>query len=238
MKKIIFISVMLCISSLFSGCEKDTDEPVDGTLSVKMRTWNNFGTLSVKSAIKSSSDTIRLQFIDVKGYKYEMKVTTDEIKQGIKESDINWTTIYESNELKDDGERDFQFTLAAGEYKGFALLQGRDFFWVGEHNGNRIEIPTSNEGSSNKVFNAFGTDGLYVLNESEEFVKVNNSEQIGASFKVDANKTTTVTIRMNFTAIDWYDNDNSGTWSEGDDAGEPILPDGISTMADFIVVYD
>lgn len=228
---------MLCFSTLFSGCEKDSEEQGDGTLSVKMRTWNNFEVASVKSTTKSAPNPIRLKFIDVKGYKYEMKVTTDEIKKGMKDTDLSWISIYESNELKDDSERDFQFKLPPGTYKGFGLWQGRDFFWVAEHNGNRMEIPASNGGSSNKIYNAFGVDGLYVLDNNGEFIKVDNDEQIGVSFIIHENKTTIVTLRMNFTSIDWYDNDNSGTWSDGDKV-ELIVPDGVNTMADFIVVYE
>ena len=238
MKKSIFLSLVICAFVIFSGCEKDNDNNADGNLSIKLRLWNNYEESTTKNLIKGSSSPIQISFVDVIAYKYEMKVTKDVIEEGMKESDIDWITIYESNELKKDGERDFQFTLPSGEYKGFALWQGNDFFWVGDYNGTEIQIPTSNGGDSNRIFNAFGIDGLYVLNDDGELTKVNNNEQIGVSFNIEEGKTTTVTIRTNFMAIDWYDNDGNGNWSDGDEAGDPIIPDDVSTMADFIVDYE
>jgi hypothetical protein len=234
MKKSIFLCPIVCLLILFSGCKKDED----GKLSMKLRMWNNYESTSTKNVQKSLDNPIRLPFVDMVGYVYEMKVTTDEMKEGMKETDLNWITIYTSVELKGQSKRDFQFTLPVGIYKGFALWQGNDFFWVGDYNGTEIKIPSSNGGNSDRVYNAFGTDGLYVLNSQGEFTKVNNDEKIGVSFEIKEGQTTTVTCRSNFTAIDWYDNDESGTWSDGDEAGNPILPEGVSTMADFIVVYE
>ena len=239
MKNSMILPTILCVFMLFSGCDvNESSDKGDGNLSMQLRLWNNYEASSEKSVFESSSSPIRLPFVDVVGYKYEMMVTTDVIQEGMQETDVSWITIYESDELKGDTERDFQFTLPAGEYKGFALWQGNDFFWVGDYNGTQIRIPTSNGAGEDRLFNAFGTDGLYILNGSGGFVKVDNNEQIGASFIIEEGKTTTVTIRTNFTAIDWYDNDDSGTWSDGDTADDPIVPDGVNTMADFIVEYE
>ncbi len=230
--------LVICSIVFSAGCDDDDAYPDNGELSVKLRTWNNFETANTKSVSANLSDPTLLQFVDVKGYKYEMKVTTDDITEGVKDSEIEWITIYESEELKDDSERDFQFELPVGDYKGFALLQGRDFFWIAEHDGEIIEIPTSNGGSSDTIYNVFGVDGLYVLNSSDELTKVNNEEKLGVDFKIEEGKTTLLTIRINFKEIWWYDNDGDGNWSIGDMADDPLLPEGVTTMADFIVVYN
>lgn len=239
MKKVIFFSIMICALSLFTGCDKDEENKNNGILSMRLRTWNNYEVSISKSSLKSaSSNPIRLPYIDMNGYKYEMKFTTDVIQEGMKDSDINWVTVYESDELKKDGERDFQFNLPAGEYKGFALWQGRDFFWVCDNNGDEMQIPASNGGENVRVYNAFGPDGLYILNDDNELEKVHNDEFLGVEFNIIENKTTILTVRTNITAIDWNDNDSSGTWTDGDSTSDFILPDGINTMSDFIVVYE
>lgn len=239
MKNTILLYTMICVWLLFSGCE-DKDIKADGTLSMKLRTWNNYESLSTKSTLNSPSASFQLPFVDVIGYKYEMKVTTDEIQVGMKDSDINWITIYESNELKGDSERDFEFQLPAGEYKAFALWQSLGFFWVGDHNGTKIQIPAWNGAPGvfeAKIYNVFA-NGFCVMDASGVFESVDAGEQIGASFIIEEGKTTTVTIRTNFTSIDWSDNDENGIWSEGDQADDPVLPDGVVTMSDFIVVYE
>jgi hypothetical protein len=238
MKRTVSFYVLLCVFILFTGCDKEPTLENNGTLSFQMRTWSTYEGNAVKSALNGLSDSIVLDFLDVKGYKYEMKVTTDEISPGLNDSDIDWITIYQSDELKEDGERDFQFTLPAGDYKGFALWQGNEFFWIGEDNGNIIEIPTSNGSDRDSVYNVFGSDGLYTLNDNDELEKVSNNEKLGVSFTINEEQTTTLTVRVNFTGIEWYDNDQSGTWSDGDGVGDMLLPDGVDTMSDFIVVYE
>lgn len=237
MKKVIFFSITIYALIMFSGCEKEVTETREGTLSFQMRTWNTYETKSSENTLVYQSDPVMLNFIDVMGYKYEMKVTTDEIQEGMKDADINWITIYQSEELKRDGERDFQFKLPAGEYKGFAVLQGDDFSWIGETDGNQIVIPDSNQSGNDRVYNVFGADGLYYLNENEELMKMSNNEMLGVTFTIREEITTTLTIRVNITAIEWYDNDQSGTWSDGDTVGDMLLPDGVNTMSDFIVTY-
>lgn len=236
MKKAVFFA-MVCAFFVFAACDKDDDNLTKGELSVKMRTWNSYEAPVKKSAHENFTEAIPLKFVDMKGYKYEMKVTKDEITDGVKDADIEWITIYQSEKMKGDSERDFNFKLPVGDYKGFGLWQGRDFFWVGEYKGKRIEIPSSNGGDSDRVYNVFGTEGLYVSN-SGKLEKVNNNEKIGVSFSIKEGKTTNLTIRVNFNEIMWYDNDGDGKWSNGDEAGDPIAPDGITTMSDFIVVYE
>ncbi len=240
MKKLFLLGTMVCAFVFLAGCKKAETGKADGNLSLKLRVWNNYQTSAAKSTLKGASGPIVLPFVDVIGYKYEMKVTTDVIQDGTRESDINWITIYESDELKGDSERDFQFQLPPGEYKAFGLWQSLGFFWVGDYNGTPVQIPEWNGAAGvfeDRLYNVFA-NGLFLLNSSGVFERVNNGEQIGASFIIEEGKTTTVTIRTNFVSIEWSDNDNNGIWSEGDGADDPILPDGITTMADFIVDYE
>jgi len=211
MKRTVSFYVLLCVFILFTGCDKEPTLENNGTLSFQMRTWSTYEGNAVKSALNGLSDSIVLDFLDVKGYKYEMKVTTDEISPGLNDSDIDWITIYQS---------------------------GNEFFWIGEDNGNIIEIPTSNGSDRDSVYNVFGSDGLYTLNDNDELEKVSNNEKLGVSFTINEEQTTTLTVRVNFTGIEWYDNDQSGTWSDGDGVGDMLLPDGVDTMSDFIVVYE
>ncbi len=235
LQKALLFGALLTALSFLAACNKDEDKKAEGNLTLKMRVWNNYET----PAVKGSNARFILPFVDVIGYKYEMKVTTDVIQEGTREQEVNWITIYTSDELKGDSERDFQFQLPAGEYKAFSLLQSRGFFWVGDYNGTNIQIPAWNGSTGvfeDRICNVFANE-LFVLNTSGVYESVNNGEQIGAAFRIEEGKTTSVIIRTNFTSIEWSDNDENGIWSEGDSAGEPIVPEGITTMADFIVTY-
>lgn len=240
MKKLIYVCTIFCAFSLFTACEKDVDEVGDGTLSMKMRTWNNYEVPSKKSLqLKSSSDTILISFIEALNYTYEIKVTTDNIQEGMKDSDINWITIYESDEEKRTSERDFQFQLPPGDYKGFAVWQSNEFVWICDNNGTEILIPGSNSNEEvDRVYNVFGSEGMYSINEIGTYESVVNDERIGVSFTIEEGKNTTVTMRTNLDKIVWYDNDGSGNWTDGDVNGDFMLPDGIDTMMDFIVEYE
>lgn len=240
MKNLIYVCTLICAFSLFSACEKDGDEVGEGTLSMRIRTWNNYEALSTKSVqIKSSSDAILLSFIEALNYTYEIKVTTDSIQEGMQDSDINWITIYESDEEKRTSERDFQFQLPSGDYKGFAVWQSNEFVWICDNSGTEILIPGSNSNEEvDSVYNVFGSDGMYFINEIGKYEFVSNDERIGVSFIIEEGKNTTVTMRTNLDKIVWYDNDDSGTWTDGDVNGDFTLPDGIDTMMDFIVDYE
>ncbi|MBT3755815.1 MAG: hypothetical protein HOG24_05995, partial [Candidatus Cloacimonetes bacterium] len=68
------------------------------------------------------------------------------------------------------------------------------------------------------------------------FVSSVPGEQLG-SFEIRAGETTNLVMRLNFTTVDWYDNDDSEDWSDGDAIDNHQLPNGITTMTDFIVTY-
>lgn len=226
----IVVSATLSILIALLGCE-NVDDSENGTLNVKLRTWNNYGENTPKSSMRGSHN---LDLIDVRTHKYEMKFTTDEIRAGILDSDINWVTAYTSNEMMLDSERDFHFELPAGSYQGFALLQGNDFFWIGTNGNQSVEIPDSNQGSSDKVYNVFGLNGLFMADTNGILVKVLNNEKIDTKFTIVEGQEHTLTVRMNFEKIGWHDNDENGSWSDGDSFDSPTLPAGVETMADFI----
>ncbi len=240
MKTKIIFYVLFAVLIFIVGCKKDKDDNIpdddkneSGILNVKQRTWNTFS--QKKSTVNNSKSTYSWDLIDVRAFKYELKFTTDEIQEGMSDSDINWVTVYTSNDMKLDSERDFQFELPAGNYKGFALLQGNDFFWVLSDGNNTIEIPASNGGESgDKIYNVFGTEGLYIRDSIGLLQKVPNDEKIGTSFTILPETEHSLTIRMNFDKIVWNDNDDNGDWSDGDTYEMPTLPDGIETMVDFI----
>ncbi|PLX03355.1 MAG: hypothetical protein C0595_07440 [Marinilabiliales bacterium] len=222
---------------MLSACKKENeDESGNGILNVKLRTWNTYIEKTDKSSLRSS---YVFDLVDVRTYKYEMKFTTDYIQEGMLDSDINWITVYTSNEMMLDSERDFQFELPAGTYKGFALLQGSDFFWVISDGNKIIEIPDSNSksdknGNNSQVYNVFGLDGLYITDANGKLQKVLNDEKIGTSFTISPDTEHSLIVRMNFDKMVWNDNDESGDWSNGDAFEGPTLPEGIETMSDFI----
>jgi hypothetical protein len=234
----------LCILFLFVSCSKEEDENINpnntnetGLLSVKMTTWNSYENNSKGASIKG--DTITLDIIDSKKFKFDLRVTTDEIKAGVPDN-FKWITIYESDETLYDSERDFEFELPAGNYKGIAIVQGNQHHWVCKDGGDIMELPDLNDRflpADAHIYNIFGEDGLYVLDENSLLTKVTNDEKLG-TFEVLPNRKTIVTIRMNLLTLDWIDNDGDGQWSEGDELDNWTTPEGIDTMADFIVEYE
>lgn len=229
---IVLVSAILTVFIGLAGCENtDTDESKNGTLNVKFRTWNTYVENTENALIK---DSYNFDLTDVRTNKYEMKFTTDEIQAGKADSDINWVTVYTSDEMMLDSERDFYFELPPGDYKGFGLLQGRDFFWVISDGSKTIEIPDSNGGGDTLVYNVFGLNGLYERDSNGVLQEITNNEKIGTSFTIVADTEHSLTVRMNLDKLVWFDNDESGGWSNGDSFEGPTLPHGIETMADFI----
>lgn len=49
-----------------------------------------------------------------------------------------------------------------------------------------VEIPASNGGSGDKVYDVFGLNGLYILDSDGMLEKVQNDEKIGTSFTIVA----------------------------------------------------
>jgi hypothetical protein len=221
-----------------TGCKKDDDE--NGFLTVKMSSWNNYMNSSKTTlATKENGDTITLDIVDMKKFRFDLKVTTDEITAGVPD-DFDWISIYESNQTLLDSERDFQFELPVGNYRGIGIMQGNQHHWVCNYDGDVIEIPSLNNDELSDeaiIYDIFGENGLFVLDENDLLEAASNNEKLG-TFEILPGKNTSVTIRMNLATLDWYDNDGDGQWSEGDDIGNWTLPEGVTTMADFIVEYD
>jgi len=231
----IWLTLIIIASMLsMSGCSSKGDPGVEkGKLNVQLRTWNNYSAYTQKN----TNDAFIYDLVDIRAYKYEMKFTTDNISENMLESDIKWITVYKSSDMILDSERDFTFELPAGTYKGFALLQDVEFFWVLSDGTNTIEIPEHSyqNKNDNYVYDVFGFDGLYYVDGNGLLKKKNNNEKMGTSFTIKPGAELLLTVRMNFDKMSWTDNDNSGHWSEGDSHSNPTLPDGINTMADFLV---
>lgn len=248
MKYLIYLTTTVILLALFSSCEKDPSEngsDGDGSLSVQFRTWSNYDAPATKSS-KNTKSLMSSTLLDVYSYKYEIKFTTDKIMSGINDSDINWVTVYESNELKKDSERDFEFILPPGEYRGFAVLHSCDFHWICDNNGVEMPITLSNcseynnfSNSEEKVYNIFGADGIYDVDGNGILQHVPDAgEHMGVTFNIYEGRKTTLTVRVNLLEVEWKDNDGDGTWSEGDEVVNVTLPDGVITMTDFIPEYE
>jgi len=236
--KMMFIIVLFTM--MLSGCSEDnTTEPeTDGTLHFRMTTWNaEQSDRIIENNNHRSMHTVDL--IDIRHYIPKIEVTTDEVSEGLSAADITWTTMYESSVEMLHTEREVTIQLPAGNYRGVKLTQRNRMAWVVEYQGNPIDcwtIQINNLGQDELFVNYFGENGLYAV-EGGVFVPDVPGEQLG-SFEIRAGETTDLVMRLNFTTVDWYDNDNSEDWSEGDDIDNWQLPDGITTMTDFIVTYE
>lgn len=235
-----FIALGIAALFLFGSCGKEADEETNetGTLSVNMTMWNTYKSGDGGTPAGTGTDPVTLDIIDLKSFKMDLKVTTGKIQEGVPD-DFEWISIYESDETLLNSQRDFQFQLPAGHYRGIGLLQGNRFHWVCRNGDQVMELEDyNNPGAAPEthVYNIFGEDGLYVPDEGNLLVKVMNNEKLG-TFEIKPGKKTLVTIRMNTMTLEWFDNDNDGKWSSGDHIDNWKLPEGITTMADFLVEY-
>ncbi|MBT4333178.1 MAG: hypothetical protein HOD64_07860 [Candidatus Cloacimonetes bacterium] len=230
---------IVTMSMLLLGCSEDnvTETEEDGTLDFRMTTWN--AELSDRTSEQINKRTTHtLDLIDIRHYIPKIEVTTDEIAEGIAAEDIIWTTMYESSVEMLHTEREVSIQLPVGNYQGLKLTQRNRMAWVIEYQGNPIDAwITQIDGLNDDdlFINYFGADGLFDV-EDGLFVSSVPGEQLG-SFEIRAGETTNLVMRLNFTTVDWYDNDDSGDWSDGDAIDNHQLPDGITTMTDFIVTY-
>lgn len=222
----------------FLGCTKNDDNDDDiegknGTLFIKQRTWNNI--TQKKSTVNDLKSSYSWNMIDLKSSFYEMKFTTTKIKEGIKDSDIKWVTVYTSNKMELGYDRDFQVEMPAGNYKGFGLVMGNEIFWVISDGNKTIEIPDSNGGEvGSRGYSIFGADGLYEVGKNGLLTLEHPGEKMGTSFTILPGKSYTLTMRMNFDQMIWNDNDENGVWSDGDTHEDPTFHEGLDTMWDFI----
>jgi len=237
-KVILYLTVVLLF---VAGCDNTDEEADTGSLIVRMSTWNSCVSDSGDGLLKraSASTVYTLNLVDLRNILYQFKVTTDEIQAGVPD-DFNWITIYESDSMMHFSEREIQFELPAGNYRGIGLLQSNRLYWVCAYEDSLIYIGDMNNAAAGEdawIYNIFGEKGLYVLDENGMLGKVQNEEKLG-TFEILPGKRTSVTVRMNVKTLDWFDNDGDGKWSEGDAVDNWTLPEGVTTMMDFIVEYE
>ena len=245
-RNLLLAALLVSTTIGFNACKKkdkkeDDIVPVDatsapGTLMFRTTVWNTHATTPWRIAIDTNSCSLN----SVRTIIYVMQVTTDEVKAGVKYSDINWTTIYESNTEMLHADRSFTKELSAGVYKGIRMEQRNRLFWVCAFNGNTYEFPSlnnSNLGDNAIITNIFGENGLYKIDGNGVLEVDNDKEKLG-TFEIKSGQTSRVSLRLNITSLDWIDNDHSGTWTDGDELKNWKTPEGIDTMADFIVEYD
>lgn len=233
--KLIFFSFIFFL--IFVSCKKE--EPSDsGIIEIRLTTWNSEMSESKQNNILRSGDTNTVYLIDTRKDFLQLKVTTDEITEGVPDN-FDWITIYQSNQTMLDSQRGFQFELPQGNYQGIGILQSNAFAWICMHQGDTVELLDMNDNSqspSTLIYNIFNPQGLFVLGANNFLEGVDNNEKLG-TFQILPGKKTIVTIRVNIVSMDWFDNDGDGEWSEGDQIDNWMLPEGITTMADFIVEY-
>lgn len=233
-----FILFSLIFFFIFISCKKE--EPDDsGIIEMKFITWNSQMGISKNNDIPKRGDVHTVYLIDSKKNTLHLKVTTDEIIEGVPDN-FNWITIYQSNETMLDSQRGFMFELPPGNYQGIGILQSNAFSWICTHQGDTVELLDMNDMDgppSSLIYNIFNSEGLFVLDDEGLLERQYNNEKLG-TFEILPGKKTIVTIRMNIVSMDWFDNDGDGQWSEGDSIDNWMTPEGITTMADFIIEYE
>ncbi len=234
----LFIAVVF----FMAACDKEEDEapPVvegDGTVEFRMTVWNQTpGGSKALGFDESKSDVHTLNIIDARQLLTKVEVTTDDIASGVPSGTINWVTLFTSDTEKLATGRNVTLEIPSGTYTGFRVTQRNLMYWVCMHENAIIELPDKNISvmpDEALLTNYFGLDGLYEIQDGA-FALANANEKLG-SFKIEPNKTTRITIRINLKTIDWHDNDSSGTWTDGDQVSNRTLPDGVTSMMDLLV---
>ncbi len=234
--------IIVAASMLFViGCDKEDDPTTGtGTLDFRFTVWNaEHSNHEKRMAIGTRNNIHTVELINVRQFIPKIEVTTDEIKEGMAPDEIDWFTIYESSEEMLNTDRQITTEIPAGRYIGFRITQRNLFYWVCLFQEEIIEFPSYNDSDlepNDLLTNYLGEDGLYEL-EDGVFVLRYPDEKLG-TFEILPDKNTRITTRINIVSIDWHDNDNSGVWSDGDELSNWSLPEGVTTMSDFIVEYE
>ena len=235
-----FFLGLLTTALLFAGCEKDDSVTGEGTLNFRTTVWNaEVSDGSKKSLTKSTGETYTLDLINTRQLLYKLEITTDEITEGVSPDKINWVVMYESSEEMLATDREISLIVPAGKYIGFRITQRNLMYWVCKLGNDVMELPSlgnSELPNDAQLINYFGEEGLHEI-EDGLFVLRYPKERLG-SFEIRPGRTTNVAMRMNLKTLDWIDNDGSGSWSEGDELANWTVPEGITTMTDFIVEYE
>lgn len=239
MKKINISLCFVLLLFLGSGCDLFNGGGTQtGTLHYRSTTWNAEFPDAMPKASPDSLATDTLKLIDVIQYLALMEVTTDAIDSGItRAEDVNWTVIYQSTEEMLTTQREFTIELPVGDYKGYRITQGNGFYWICTSGIDTLEIPSLNDDSrpaNDLIIGHIDDKGFYEINDDGIFIK-KNDEALGV-FEIRPASLTTITVRMNLTAlvIDSLAFAQDSTYHILD----WLLPEGISTMSDFIIEYD
>lgn len=236
--KLLFLS-LFTVSVLLLGCDKDDDNG-KGTLSYRTTVWNAELPHDGKNAgPDAKGDTNTTELINARHFIPKIEISTDPIADGVSADAINWTVMYESTEEMLHTDRSISIALPVGEYVSFRITQRNRVYWVCTFEGDTMEFPSLNDsgiGPNEQLVNYFGEEGLHKIQDGN-FVLTHPNERLGV-FEILPGQTTKVTSRVNIITIDWIDNDGSGNWSDGDELTNWTVPDGVTTMSDFIVEYE
>jgi hypothetical protein len=239
MKRLYISLCFVLLLFLGSGCDLFNGGGTQtGTLQYRTTTWNTEFPDAMPKASRDALATDTLKLIDVIQYLAMMEVTTDAIDSGVtRAEDVNWTVIYQSTEEMLTTHRDFSVELPVGDYKGYRVTQGNRLYWVCTSGNDTLEIPSLNDNSrphNDLIIGHINDKGFYEINDDGIFIK-KNDEKLGV-FEIRPATLTKITVRMNLMAlvIDSQAFAQDSTYNILD----WLLPEGISTMSDFIVDYD
>ena len=93
----------------------------NGTLDFRMSAWNAYHSENKSDVPKISShggirNTVRtLDIVDIRGFKSEIAVSTVDISEGVSPRDVEWITIYESDQVLLHTEREAIIDIPAGK---------------------------------------------------------------------------------------------------------------------------
>jgi len=249
-KQVLFM--ILVIIFVLVGCfERPPEEDSTGNLVFQILTWNSYESSMNKTAV----DTYTCPIVDILHLIPRIEFTKDTIYH-LGPANQEWITFYESDREMLHTERDISGVLDTGTYKGMRLFQRNLMYWICTHPDDPEDTlvfadwnyaDTSEIGLYDTLYNIFGTDGLYYVNNSM-LHNVNldstsgDDERIGCYFKILPGKTTLVTVRLNLVSLDWYDKNEDGVYTFLDTTLDRLYNwqtpfDSIITMSDFIVEY-
>ncbi len=232
------LSLALIVSTLaFTGCSSgggggDEPEP-NGNINLTISMYNSNQAMQ-KSIEKNTPETYNLNVVDLKGSNFQIKITSDNITDGVAESSIDWTTIYSSSGQINASSISRSYSMPAGTIRGLSIQQNNSFYWICSHNGGTIDIPDIHEEqlATNAAFVAiFGSTGEFTVTNGNIDKVGNNSF---SPVTVTSGQTTNITIRINIVTVDWVDNDNSGDWTTGDEIENQTLASGTNNVVSFI----
>jgi hypothetical protein len=216
-----------CLTAgLLIGCSDDSPPSPTGTLVFHA---------DAAFAPTGSKAMRTCELVDIRTSLHELAVSTGVIVEGEADT-LTWHTVYVgTGVLASWSTYNVVIDLPPGTYTNYKFTWGAEMQWGLDDSGTEVVVPDTmhSEVGTRATINNMG--GCWGYDTEGKFKNLQASET-AEGFVITASTITDVLWQFNCDYADWYDNDDSGTWTSGDTI-DVLLNVGATAMFQFVVTY-